>query len=106
MRWAKNNKLQAGGHYRCKGNNYTIHRDIRLKKMGITEEKYGQIFDSQNGVCAICKGPPDTRWKMLAVDHDHGTGKVRGLLCMTCNTLLGRLESQWDSVMQYLGKTK
>ncbi len=51
---------------------------------------------AQGGVCAIC-GLPETRvvkgkLNRLAVDHDHTTGRVRGLLCFRCNTCLGRFE--------------
>lgn len=43
----------------------------------------------QGGVCAICGGPPDGRWKRFHVDHCHKTGRVRGLLCRKCNNGLG-----------------
>lgn len=43
---------------------------------------------TQRGVCAICERPP-RGYKNLAVDHDHATGAVRGLLCQTCNAALG-----------------
>lgn len=75
----------------------------KFAKYGITEEEYLEMFNKQGGTCAICGGPPDTRWKMLAIDHNHETGKVRGLLCMVCNTMLGRLENRFDKVMLYLG---
>ena len=42
----------------------------------------------QGGVCAICFGP-GVASRRLAVDHDHNTGKVRGLLCADCNRALG-----------------
>ena len=67
-----------------------------LKKYGITLEDYDRMYESQNGVCAICLKPETTkdRWrrggiKRLAVDHDHETGAVRGLLCDRCNKALG-----------------
>ena len=49
----------------------------------ITIEEYDAILASQNGKCAVCKRPP--RGKKLAVDHDHITKEVRGLLCAGCN---------------------
>lgn len=63
-------------------------RDLRIK-FGITPEIYDTILANQNGVCAICS-KSCTSGKLLAVDHDHNTGKVRGLLCMKCNTGLGK----------------
>lgn len=102
MRWQKMARLRQGGHWKCKANDPVRYRNIRLKKFGITEEEYEALLKRQNGVCAICKGPPDTRWKRLAVDHDHVTREVRGLLCMVCNTMLGRLERRWGEVMEYL----
>jgi len=63
---------------------------------GMTPEQYGAMFEACGGLCAIC-GKPETRTGRtgsilaLAVDHDHDTGAVRGLLCATCNTAVGLL---------------
>jgi hypothetical protein len=57
---------------------------------GIAE--YDRRFKEQRGLCAICRHPPKNN-KRFAVDHNHSTGKVRGLLCSVCNgRILGRLE--------------
>lgn len=55
------------------------------KKYSITEVEYSEILEKQGGRCAICKKPKESFKRSLAVDHDHGTGKVRGLLCYYCN---------------------
>jgi hypothetical protein len=66
-----------------------------LKKYGITKEVYAEMLCNQGGVCAICHKPEeqvshiDGAPKRLAVDHNHATGKVRSLLCHTCNNGLG-----------------
>ena len=52
-------------------------------RLGLTLDDYERLLADQGGVCAICKRPPKKR--RLHVDHDHATGKVRGLLCFTCN---------------------
>jgi len=62
-------------------------------KHGITLEQYDEMFKQQNGVCAICS-LVDVTGRRLAVDHDHKTGKIRGLLCTGCNTRLGTLENK------------
>ena len=54
---------------------------------GITLEEYKAMLKTQNGVCAVCKEPPIS--KALCVDHCHKTGKIRGLLCSKCNSLIG-----------------
>lgn len=60
-----------------------------LSRYGMTAEDYAALSDAQGGVCAVCGRPPSrTR---LAVDHDHETGRVRGLLCQHCNRGLGLL---------------
>ena len=58
---------------------------------GLHIEEYTAIAEAQNNVCAICEQPDEARPK-LSVDHDHATGKVRGLLCTGCNVSLGRLD--------------
>jgi hypothetical protein len=59
-----------------------------IRRYGITVDDYDRMLVAQNGVCAICRQPCLTG-KRLAVDHDHATGKVRGLLCSNCNQGLG-----------------
>ena len=62
-------------------------------KYGLTKEQYDRMLAGQDGGCAICKRPETAKIKGkvmdMAVDHCHKTGKVRGLLCSTCNTALG-----------------
>jgi hypothetical protein len=60
-------------------------------KYGITFDQYMQMLEDQNGVCRLCKGT-NPSGRRLAVDHNHETGEVRGLLCSNCNTALGLLK--------------
>lgn len=55
---------------------------------GLTVEQWDQMLVAQLGRCALCDEP----MKSPHVDHSHVTGEVRGLLCMWCNTMLGRVE--------------
>lgn len=61
-----------------------------VKAYGITPLDYDAILSSQDGGCAIC-GRACTTGKRLAVDHNHTTGSVRGLLCKNCNQAIGLL---------------
>lgn len=70
---------------------YSVRRRQVLKrKYKLTSEEYDRILAAQDGKCAICYRPPDDD-RVLAVDHCHRTGKVRGLLCGLCNRALGCL---------------
>jgi hypothetical protein len=57
------------------------------RKFNISVSEWDEMYAEQNGRCKICHQPQDTQ--RLAVDHDHETGEVRGLLCRTCNTAIG-----------------
>jgi hypothetical protein len=63
-------------------------------RFGITADEYWRLWREQKGLCKIC-GKPQCVGTKLDVDHDHETGKIRGLLCRQCNTGIGLLR---DSV--------
>jgi DNA-directed RNA polymerase subunit RPC12/RpoP len=61
-------------------------RDYSLRyKYGITEEQYNQLLKKQKHKCAVCGKHEDEEKRKLAVDHNHRTGEIRGLLCTYCN---------------------
>lgn len=65
-----------------------IRYDQLFKKFRVDQNMYTQILNEQGGVCAICKKTNSTN-RALAVDHDHSTNQVRGLLCSNCNMGIG-----------------
>ena len=71
---------------------------------GLKEGQYEELYVAQNGTCAICQRATG-KTKKLAVDHDHKTGYVRGLLCSPCNKILGHLQDDLNAagrVFSYL----
>lgn len=86
------------------------------RKYGITREGYEALYAAQEGKCAICKisgedakrpGKPRLPGKGsgLCVDHDHVTGKIRGLLCNRCNLAVGFFDKNpdlFDLAIEYL----
>jgi hypothetical protein len=79
----------------------------------LSVEVYNKLLASQDNVCLICKQPEiriDPRTKVtrqLAVDHDHKTGEIRGLLCGNCNGALGFVNDNVDTLLnmiEYLRK--
>lgn len=82
------------GATRCRACTSATTHAARVEKVyGIDAAEYKRLLDLQGGKCAICRSRPKS--KRLAVDHDHQTGEVRGLLCSRCNhDLMG---SAWDS---------
>ena len=82
----------------------TFHRrNWNLAQFGITIEQYDKMLAAQDGVCAICAGECGSG-RRLAVDHDHGTGRVRALLCVRCNRQLGLFEAFRDRATAYLAE--
>jgi hypothetical protein len=68
-----------------------------VRKYGVTFSDYQRILVEQGGKCAIC-GRPEPANRMLDVDHDHATGDVRGLLCTSCNRVLGHAHDSGGQV--------
>lgn len=85
----------------------------REKNYGLSSSQYQAMLDDQGGVCAICGKPSDRIHKGvrvdLYVDHNHETGKVRGLLCEGCNSGIGYFRESADNLrkaIDYLARTK
>jgi hypothetical protein len=73
-----NERMKA--HYKA----YDLKRNYN-----ITIEDYNKLFEKQQGKCAICGKHQNELKRKLAVDHNHITGEIRGLLCGNCNKILG-----------------
>jgi hypothetical protein len=127
---------QLNGRKQCKSCVSLIHRAKRLEKsirlgseqlaysdweqnlkskFNLTPEKWFALLDAQNGKCAICEVDQCSSGRKFAVDHDHSCcptiGKccgecVRGLLCLLCNTLVGKIEMNRQrtvKALEYIG---
>jgi hypothetical protein len=64
------------------------NKRARIRKYQLSLEQHEELLAHQRHRCAIC-GIPSTPEKPLAIDHDHSTGLIRGLLCSRCNSMLG-----------------
>ncbi|TAE75120.1 MAG: hypothetical protein EAZ84_09905 [Verrucomicrobia bacterium] len=74
-------------------------------RFNLTLSDYDSLLEQQGNGCAICGKSPEENGKRLAVDHNHRTGEVRGLLCTACNTAIGLLSdspSTLRSATRYL----
>jgi hypothetical protein len=93
--------------YQARYNTSERQRATRLKaKYSMTIDEYDQMLESQNGRCAICRTTePGGSGSRFAVDHNHQTGYVRGLLCSNCNRGIGFLKDSpiiLSSALSYL----
>lgn len=81
-------RLNPRNRNRCK----FLGKKACLKKYGLTPEQYDERCLAQGNRCAVCK--ESDKGQRLSVDHCHRTGRVRGLLCRSCNTALGLLKEK------------
>ncbi len=90
----------------CKPCNIENQRDSRYRRVyDINIEQYNQMFADQEGSCACCGKHQSEFKKRLSVDHDHNLPKghpnrVRGLLCVNCNTGIGKLGDNMEGLEQ------
>lgn len=87
-----------------------VKKRQRMRKYGITLEEFDAMYEKQNGRCLICgeKKVKRGQYHSLFVDHNHETGKVRGLLCQRCNFLIGQARDNVKilrSAIKYLEMT-
>jgi hypothetical protein len=84
------------------------YRD-RIRQRGLEPEEYERLLADQGGRCAICRSdsPRRKNAQTLYIDHCHATGRVRGLLCMACNSVLGFARDSADvlrGALEYLAR--
>jgi hypothetical protein len=83
--------------YKADGRMKRYQRNAQLKKLyGIDIKDYDRMFSEQSGKCFICS---NSRKTVLHVDHNHKTGKIRKLLCATCNFYIGMIERN-ETILQ------
>lgn len=111
----KNKSRKDGLHHTCKTCHYNGIKKYRSTIKGkktrrrehlkycyeITVHDYDRLFKEQDGKCAICR-----KEEKLFVDHCHNTGRIRGLLCLKCNSDLASIEDEnfRDNAIKYLNK--
>lgn len=82
-KWYENNKTVMKEKFR---------KSSYFSRYNTTIEYYNQLLKKQNNSCAICHTKKCTTNKRFAIDHNHKTGVIRGLLCSECNTGLGKFK--------------
>ena len=99
----KEHRVNYAREYRVKYPERTRATNLK-QKYGITQNDYDKTLNIQNNKCAICERDMNEYGKIFCVDHNHTTGKVRGLLCDPCNYGLGFYEKHKDKYIEYLKK--
>jgi hypothetical protein len=108
----RNHKYSKDGHYgtckSCKNakeralnktNPLRKRAELIKSRFGITLDQYNELFVKQSGCCGICKEPQSNFSKSFAVDHNHKTNQIRGLLCDNCNRALGQFKDS-DTILE------
>jgi hypothetical protein len=109
--WCKRNRAKVNGYkpkasetkrYQAilRTNRLSIRR-VKLRKLGLTLDDFDALLKRQRHRCAICctNNPNKGNW---CLDHDHRTGKLRGLLCHNCNASLGLLKDSRQTIKRML----
>ncbi|MGW1781006.1 endonuclease VII domain-containing protein [Streptomyces sp. NPDC002143] len=92
--WHRKNSAPDGLASRCKACKAASGPASHLRrKYGITEAERDELIASQRGLCCICLSAPAAH-----VDHCHNTGRVRGVLCFSCNAALGQFKDRPDAI--------
>ena len=116
--WRERNATEVSEYQREYQAEYQTREDIQFKtwmrnlhkNYNITPSIFNAMWSAQCGKCAICKQPMEPRGRKKSaatVDHNHETGKVRGLLCRGCNHGIGNLKDDPEvlrSAFEYLMK--
>jgi hypothetical protein len=101
----EHSRREQSYHQRRLAEDPMYYKKVRLKNcFGITLQQHQAMYAAQDGCCALCKSP--VPYDRIDTDHDHTTGKVRGLLCHRCNMLMGFLDTSKEllyDAFRYMG---
>lgn len=97
----KERKILYAREYRKKYPDRTRTTNLKTK-YGINKDEYDEKLKEQDFKCAICKKGVSNNRRAFCVDHNHTTGKIRGLLCDGCNRGLGYYEIWLKEYIKYL----
>lgn len=108
--WRKKSWARNGDKYREQRKAYSKEyrasgrrRELEnLQRYSLTSEEFQSLWEKQNGLCAICETSLELKRGKYAVDHDHLTNKVRGILCAPCNFGLGGLKDSPQLLLKAL----
>lgn len=88
-------KRAAENRRKCPTLKMRVRRYWLKSAYGMTQNDWADMFGRQGNACAVCGKTDTKRW---AVDHDHKTGKVRAVLCLRCNILLGHAKENMQTL--------
>jgi RecJ-like exonuclease len=101
----KKTKEELRNIYAKRGKQTTRNWNLK-RKYKINVNEYNKMLEQQNFSCLICKKHESEFKKVLSIDHDHKTGKIRGLLCQFCNTGLGFFRDNINLLESAIGYLK
>ncbi len=97
-KWALKNpskiKINHARHRKTPKWKKTLQKNWLRSKYGLTEEQYQDLWDKQEGLCAVCGREEEETNQRLHVDHNHTDNVVRGLLCGKCNRGIGMFDEE------------
>jgi hypothetical protein len=108
--WCKDCYKEYSTKYMRKARSISGSRyDHYQRKYGISHDEVKIMLKERNYKCDICNKESDHRYDKLCVDHDHKTGDVRGMLCFSCNVMIGQGKDNielFKNAIQYIKKSK
>jgi len=87
-----------GGSFRSSDPDKRREQIWRAQSIHLSFDEYEQLREFQDGKCHLCGVPETETGRGLFVDHDHKTGKIRGLLCCRCNVMVAWVEKNFSSI--------
>lgn len=93
-----------GGTFRCHSTPKKKEHIWRAQGISLSYEKFVELLELNGYCCWLCGKPQSEEGRSLGVDHDHKTGKIRGILCRRCNASVGWIENvtSLEEIQEYL----